>query len=50
VLAVIIDAALSNGLIRLEVPLYWSEVAGGVLLLAAATIDRLRLRVTHASV
>jgi hypothetical protein len=50
VLAVLIDTALANGPIRLKVPLFWSQVAGGVLLLAAVAIDRLRLRVTHSDV
>jgi predicted ABC-type sugar transport system permease subunit len=48
VLAALIDAALANGPIRLDVPLSWSPVAGGVPLLAAVTIERVRLRVTHA--
>ena len=48
VLAVLIVGVLANGLIQLNVPSFWIEVAGGVLLLGAVSVDRLRLRVTHA--
>jgi ribose transport system permease protein len=48
VLAVLIVGVLSNGLIQLRVPSFWIEVIGGVLLLAAVTLDRIRVRLTHA--
>lgn len=50
VLAVLIVGVLANGLIQLNVPSFWIEVAGGVLLLGAVSVDRLRLRITHAEV
>jgi ribose transport system permease protein len=50
VLAVLIVGVLGNGLIQLNVPSFWIEVAGGVLLLGAVSVDRLRLRVTHADI
>jgi ribose transport system permease protein len=48
VLAVLIVGVLSNGLIQLNVPSFWIEVIGGLLLLAAVTLDRIRVRLTHA--
>jgi ribose transport system permease protein len=48
VLAVLIVGVLANGLIQLNVPSFWIEVANGVLLLGAVTIDRVRVRFTHA--
>jgi ribose transport system permease protein len=48
VLAVLIVGVLGNGLIQLNVPSFWIEVAGGALLLGAVAVDRLRVRVTHA--
>jgi ribose transport system permease protein len=48
VLAVLIVGVLSNGLIQLNVPSFWIEVAGGLLLLGAVTVDRLRVRLTKA--
>jgi ribose transport system permease protein len=50
VLAVLIVGVLSNGLIQLNVPSFWIEVANGLLLLGAVTVDRLRLRLTRADV
>ena len=50
VLAVLIVGVLANGLIQLNVPSFWIEVANGVLLLGAVTIDRLRVRLTRADV
>lgn len=48
VLAVLIVGVLSNGLIQLNVPSFWIEVAGGLLLLGAVTVDRVRVRLTKA--
>lgn len=48
VLAVLIVGVLANGLIQLNVPSFWIEVANGVLLLGAVTIDRVRVRFTRA--
>jgi ribose transport system permease protein len=48
VLAVLIVGVLANGLIQLNVPSFWIEVAGGLLLLGAVTVDRLRVRLTKA--
>lgn len=50
VLAVLIVGVLANGLIQLNVPSFWIEVANGLLLLGAVTVDRLRVRLTHADV
>ncbi len=50
VLAVLIVGVLANGLIQLNVPSFWIEVANGVLLLGAVTVDRLRVRLTRADV
>jgi ribose transport system permease protein len=50
VLAVLIIGVLGNGLIQLNVPSFWIEVAGGALLLGAVSVDRLRVRVTHSDV
>lgn len=50
VLAVLIVGVLGNGLIQLNVPSFWIEVAGGALLLGAVSVDRLRVRVTHSDV
>lgn len=50
VLAVLIVGVLANGLIQLNVPSFWIEVANGLLLLGAVTVDRLRLRLTKADV
>jgi ribose transport system permease protein len=50
VLAVLIIGVLGNGLIQLNVPSFWIEVAGGVLLLGAVSVDRLRVRVTHSDI
>jgi ribose transport system permease protein len=50
VLAVLIVGVLANGLIQLNVPSFWIEVAGGVLLLGAVTVDRIRVRLTRADV
>ena len=50
VLAVLIVGVLGNGLIQLNVPSFWIEVAGGILLLGAVSVDRLRVRVTHSDV
>lgn len=47
VLAVLIVGVLSNGLIQLNVPSFWIEVANGLLLLGAVTVDRVRVRLTH---
>ncbi len=48
VLAVLIVGVLANGLIQLNVPSFWIEVANGLLLLGAVTVDRLRVRLTRA--
>ncbi len=48
VLAVLIVGVLANGLIQLNVPSFWIEVAGGLLLLGAVTVDRVRVRLTRA--
>ena len=48
VLAVLIVGVLSNGLIQLNVPSFWIEVANGLLLLGAVTVDRIRVRLTQA--
>lgn len=48
VLAVLIVGVLANGLIQLNVPSFWIEVANGLLLLGAVTVDRLRVRLTKA--
>jgi ribose transport system permease protein len=48
VLAVLIVGVLSNGLIQTRVPSFWIEVAGGLLLLGAVTVDRVRVRLTAA--
>lgn len=48
VLAVLIVGILSNGLIQLNVPSFWIEVANGMLLLGAVTVDRVRVRLTKA--
>lgn len=48
VLAVLIVGVLSNGLIQLNVPSFWIEVANGLLLLGAVAVDRARVRLTHA--
>jgi ribose transport system permease protein len=48
VLAVLIVGVLSNGLIQLNVPSFWIEVANGLLLLGAVTVDRVRARLTRA--
>jgi ribose transport system permease protein len=48
VLAVLIVGVLANGLIQLNVPSFWIEVANGLLLLGAVTIDRIRVRLTKA--
>ncbi len=48
VLAVLIVGVLGNGLIQLNVPSFWIEVAGGLLLLGAVTVDRVRVRLTRA--
>jgi ribose transport system permease protein len=50
VLAVLIVGVLGNGLIQLNVQSFWIEVAGGLLLLGAVTVDRVRLRLTRADV
>jgi ribose transport system permease protein len=50
VLAVLIVGVLANGLIQLNVPSFWIEVANGLLLLGAVTVDRLRVRLTKADV
>lgn len=50
VLAVLIVGVLSNGLIQLNVPSFWIEVANGLLLLGAVTVDRVRVRLTRADV
>lgn len=50
VLAVLIVGVLANGLIQLNVPSFWIEVANGLLLLGAVTVDRLRVRLTRADV
>lgn len=50
VLAVLIVGVLSNGLIQLSVPSFWIEVANGLLLLGAVTVDRVRVRLTRADV
>jgi ribose transport system permease protein len=49
VLAVLIVGVLGNGLIQLNVPSFWIEVAGGVLLLGAVAFDRLRSRMVRTS-
>jgi ribose transport system permease protein len=48
VLAVLIVGVLANGLIQLNVPSFWIEVANGLLLLGAVTVDRVRVRLTKA--
>ncbi len=48
VLAVLIVGVLANGLIQLSVPSFWIEVANGLLLLGAVTVDRVRVRLTRA--
>ena len=50
VLAVLIVGVLANGLIQLNVPSFWIEVAGGLLLLGAVTVDRIRVLLTRADV
>ncbi len=50
VLAVLIVGVLANGLIQLAVPSFWIEVANGLLLLGAVTVDRLRVRLTRADI
>ena len=50
VLAVLIVGVLANGLIQLNVPSFWIEVANGLLLLGAVTADRIRVRFTRADV
>jgi len=50
VLAVLIVGVLGNGLILLNVPSFWIEVANGLLLLGAVTVDRIRVRLTRADV
>ena len=50
VLAVLIVGVLANGLIQLSVPSFWIEVANGLLLLGAVTVDRVRVRLTRADV
>lgn len=50
VLAVLIVGVLANGLIQLNVPSFWIEVANGLLLLGAVTVDRVRVRFTRADV
>ncbi len=50
VLAVLIVGVLANGLIQLNVPSFWIEVANGLLLLGAVAVDRLRIRLTRAEV
>jgi ribose transport system permease protein len=44
IIAVFIVGVLGNGLIQLNVPSFWIEVAGGVLLLGAVAFDQLRIR------
>lgn len=46
VLAVLIIGVLNNGLILLNVPSFWQEVARGVLLFGAVAFDQLRIRLT----
>lgn len=46
IIAVLIVGILGNGLIQLNVPSFWIEVANGVLLLAAVAFDQLRIRLT----
>jgi len=46
VLAVLIIGVLNNGLILLNVPSFWQEVARGVLLFGAVAFDQLRMRLT----
>ena len=48
VLAVLIVGVLANGLIQLDVPSFWIEVANGLLLLGAVAVDRVRVRLTRA--
>jgi ribose transport system permease protein len=43
-LAVLIVGVLGNGLIQLQVPSFWIEVAGGLLLLVAVGFDQFRIR------
>jgi ribose transport system permease protein len=50
VLAVLIVGVLANGLIQLNVPSFWIEVANGLLLLGAVTVDRIRVRISRADV
>ena len=50
VLAVLIVGVLANGLIQLNVPSFWIEVANGLLLLGAVAVDRARVRLTHADI
>ncbi|CAN5566882.1 ABC transporter permease [soil metagenome] len=44
ILAVLIVGVLDNGLIQIDVPSFWIEVAGGLLLLGAVSFDQLRIR------
>jgi ribose/xylose/arabinose/galactoside ABC-type transport system permease subunit len=46
VLAVLIIGVLNNGLILLNVPSFWQEVARGVLHFGAVAFDQLRMRLT----
>lgn len=48
VLAVFVVGVLANGLIQLNVPSFWIEVAQGALLVAAVTFDQVRLRLAGA--
>jgi ribose transport system permease protein len=46
VLAVLIIGVLNNGLVLLNVPSFWQEVARGMLLFGAVAFDQLRSRLT----
>lgn len=49
ILAVFIIGVLQNGLIQLNIPSFWIEVANGLLLLGAVSFDRLRVRFTRST-
>jgi ribose transport system permease protein len=46
VLGLLIIGVLGNGLVLMNVNSFWQDVANGVLLIAAVSFDRLRLRLT----
>ncbi len=46
VLALLVLGVLRNGLIQMNIHAFWVEVARGVMLLVAVTVDRIRVRFT----